>query len=89
LEYILYHIKMGDKDQNNASEYKFSWGHTIYHELAHLDPVIAGFETFDPAYRACPAAKLANQNGCSPPNPPLWTPDGWNNGIFMAHEYAA
>ena len=92
LEYILYHTTFGDKDENNATEYKFSWGHTIYHELAHADPVIAGFETFDPAYRACDVAKLAYQNGCS--GDIRWVPKGWTsktkkpNTLINADSYA-
>lgn len=76
LESILHDMKEGQKQASNASEYKFSWGHTIYHELMHLDPVIANEEVWDVAYGACPVAKLANQNGCSY-SPVLWDPPGW------------
>ena len=70
-------MNTGKKSASNASEYKFSWGHTIYHELMHLDPVIAAEEVWDVTYGACPVAKLGNQNGCSY-NPVLWNPPGWN-----------
>lgn len=77
LESILHDMSTGAKEGSNASEYKFSWGHTIYHELMHLDLVIANEEVFDAAYGACPVAKLANQNGCS--GDINWTPPNWNN----------
>lgn len=68
----------GKKSASNASEYKFSWGHTIYHELMHLDPVIAAEEVWDVTYGACTVAKLANQNGCNY-SPVLWDPPGWKS----------
>lgn len=77
LESILHDMSTGAKEGSNASEYKFSWGHTIYHELMHLNPVISNEEVWDPAYGACPVAKLANQNGCS--GNILWTPPRWDN----------
>jgi hypothetical protein len=78
LESILHDMKSGNKLASNASEYKFSWGHTIYHELMHLDPVIANEAVWDVAYGACPVAKLANQNGCSR-KPVIWNPPGWDS----------
>lgn len=70
-------------DAYNASEYKFSAGHTIYHELSHTNPVIAGFQVLDPAYRDCKAAKLAYWNGCS--GPIRWNPDDWDNSTGLAN----
>jgi hypothetical protein len=67
----------GKRLATNASEYKHSWGHTIYHELMHLDPVIANEEVWDITYGACTVAKLANQNGCSG-DTYLWDPPGWD-----------
>ena len=78
LESILYDMNNGKKSASNASEYKFSWGHTIYHELMHLDPVIAAEEVWDVTYGACTVAKLANQNGCNY-SPVLWNPPGWKS----------
>lgn len=78
LESILHDMSTGQKDATNASEYKFSWGHTIYHELMHLDPVIANEEVWDVAYGACPVAKLANLNACNY-NPVYWNPPGWDS----------
>ena len=77
LESLLKDIKDGKEDGNNPDTYKKAWGHTIYHELTHLDPVVAAKEVWDPAYYACPARKLANQNGCSY-NPARWKPPGWD-----------
>ena len=77
LESILADMNSGRKQASNASEYKFSWGHTIYHELMHLSPVIASEVVDDVVYGACPVAKLANQNGCSG-SPVIWIPPGWN-----------
>jgi len=77
LESLLHDMSTGAKDATNASNYKLAWGHTIYHELMHLDPVIANEEVWDVAYGACPVAKIANQNGCS--GDPLWTPPGWDS----------
>ena len=73
---ILHDMKTGKKQASNANEYKMSWGHTIYHELMHLNPVIADEEVWDVVYGACMTAKLANQNGCS--RKLLWNPPGWN-----------
>lgn len=39
LDTILYQMKYGNKNPSNASEYKLAWGHTIYHELMHMDPI--------------------------------------------------
>jgi len=78
LESLLHDMTTGHKEASNATEYKFSWGHTIYHELMHLDPVIANEEVWDVQYGACPVAKLANQNGCSY-SPYLWKPPGWDS----------
>ncbi|KAJ6486263.1 hypothetical protein DFH09DRAFT_1106160 [Mycena vulgaris] len=50
LESILNDMKAGRSDPTNATAYKFSWGqnlflwgdrHTYYHELMHLNPIIA------------------------------------------------
>lgn len=76
LEALLKDIKDGKEDGENPDTYKKAWGFTIYHELTHLDPIIATEEVWDPAYYACPARKLANQNGCSGKS--LWTPPGWD-----------
>lgn len=78
LESILHDMNDGKKSASNASEYKFSWGHTIYHELMHLDPVIAAEEVWDATYGACTVAKLANVNGCSNSQAP-WIPPGWKS----------
>jgi GDSL-like lipase/acylhydrolase family protein/VCBS repeat protein len=77
LEAILHDMATGKRLATNASEYKNSWGHTIYHELVHLDPIIASEEVWDVTYGACTVAKLANQNGCS--GRFLWNPPGWDN----------
>ncbi|KAL8650903.1 MAG: hypothetical protein Q9226_004946 [Calogaya cf. arnoldii] len=77
LEALLKDIKDGKEDGYDPNTYKKAWGHTIYHELTHLDPVIAWKEVWDPAYYSCPARKLANQNGCAY-NPVGWTPPKWN-----------
>lgn len=74
---MLKDIKDGKEDGDNPDTYKKAWGHTIYHELTHMDPVIARKEVWDPAYYACPARKLANQNGCSG-DPVLWHPPRWD-----------
>ena len=84
LEAILYDMNDGKESASNASEYKFSWGHTIYHELMHLDPVIAAEEVWDFTYGACTVAKLANPNGCSG-SPVLWDPPGWNSARGDPH----
>ena len=39
LESILFQMKYEKREPRNASEYERAWGHTIYHELAHLDQV--------------------------------------------------
>ena len=39
LEAILSDMKNDKRNPSNVSEYKLAWGHTIYHELMHLDPV--------------------------------------------------
>ena len=57
-------MNIGEIDRNNGSAYKFTWGHTYYHELMHLDPVVASEQTYDPVYGACDIADLAAQNGC-------------------------
>ena len=67
-------MKNGDIDPTNATAYKFTWGHTIYHELMHLDPVIANEEVWDVTYGACNVAKLAKQNGCAGGSWPGWNP---------------
>ncbi|KAL8999978.1 MAG: hypothetical protein Q9169_001223 [Polycauliona sp. 2 TL-2023] len=77
LESLLKDIKDGKEDGENPNTYKKAWGHTIYHELTHLDPVIAQNEVWDPAYYGCPVAKLANQNGCAY-NPVSWHPPKWD-----------
>lgn len=77
LDSILNDMSNGRKKPENASEYKFSWGHTIYHELMHLDPVIANEEVWDISYDACEIAKIANQNGCNY-TPVGWMPPTWN-----------
>ncbi|KAL8671349.1 MAG: hypothetical protein Q9168_004159 [Polycauliona sp. 1 TL-2023] len=77
LESLLKDIKDGKADGDDPNTYKKAWGHTIYHELTHLDPVIAQKEVWDPAYYGCPVAKLANQNGCSY-NPVSWHPPKWD-----------
>lgn len=51
-------------DKTTASSYKFTWGHTYYHELMHLDPLVSPKETWDPAYGACKVADLAKKSGC-------------------------
>lgn len=84
LESILHDMNSGVKSASNASEYKFSWGHTIYHELMHLDPVIAAEEVWEVTYGACTVVKLANQNGCSG-SPILWNPLGWNSNRGDPH----
>jgi len=84
LESILYDMNTGHKDASNASEYKFSWGHTIYHELMHLNPVIANEEVWDVAYGACLAAKLANLNACNY-NPVYWNPPNWKSARGEPH----
>ena len=71
---VLKEIDSGRSDKNNASVYKSSWGHTIYHELMHLDPVISNQETWDVRYGACNVAKLASQAGCTG----NLTLPGWN-----------
>ncbi|KAL8891285.1 MAG: hypothetical protein Q9215_001698 [Flavoplaca cf. flavocitrina] len=77
LESLLKDIKDGKEDGDDPNTYKKAWAHTIYHELTHLDPVIARKEVWDPAYYGCPAAKLANQNGCSYTGE-VWKPPKWN-----------
>ncbi|KAL9064470.1 MAG: hypothetical protein Q9161_008845 [Pseudevernia consocians] len=67
-------MKNGRIDPANATAYKFTWGHTIYHELMHLDPVIANKEVWDVTYGACNVAKLAKQNGCAGGSWPGWNP---------------
>ncbi|KAI9858577.1 MAG: hypothetical protein M1813_007382 [Trichoglossum hirsutum] len=64
LMHTLAKMDHGTINRNNTSAYKFTWGHTYYHELMHLDPVVAGEETWDAAYGACNVAKLAKANGC-------------------------
>ncbi|KAL9023857.1 MAG: hypothetical protein Q9196_006927 [Gyalolechia fulgens] len=85
LESLLKDIKDGKEDGDNPDTYKKAWGHTIYHELTHMDPVIAWTEVWDPAYYACPARKLANQNGCAY-DPVGWHPPRWDeNAHGPAH----
>jgi len=68
-------MQIGQSDKSNASEYKMAWGHTIYHELMHLDPVIADKEVWDVAYGACNVARLAKKNGCTGDSKwPGWDP---------------
>ena len=67
-------MRDGRIDPTNATAYKFTWGHTIYYELMHLDPVIAAEEVWDVTYGACNVAKLAKQNGCAGGSWPGWNP---------------
>ncbi|MCJ1443009.1 MAG: hypothetical protein MMC23_003506 [Stictis urceolatum] len=76
LESIMHDMRAGRKDAFNATEYRSSWGHTIYHELIHMNPVVAAEPVWDAVYGACWVAKLAYNNGCSGKG--FWTPDGWN-----------
>ncbi|KAI9680521.1 MAG: hypothetical protein M1817_003961 [Caeruleum heppii] len=62
----------GQIDKSNASAYKFTWGHTYFHELMHLYPVVAEFDVKDHGYGACRVASLAASSGC--------TPRDWDNG---------
>lgn len=77
LEALLKDIKDGKEDGDDPNTYKKAWAHTIYHELTHMDPVIAQKEVWDPAYYGCPARKLANQNGCAY-DPVSWHPPKWD-----------
>ena len=74
-------MKYGNSSPTNASEYKLAWGHTIYHELMHLDPVIAQDEVWDVTYGACNVARLAKKNGCTGDS--KWP--GWNPGLGKAN----
>ncbi|MCJ1247583.1 hypothetical protein MMC30_004798 [Trapelia coarctata] len=51
-------------DPTDASVLKLTWAHTYYHELMHLDPLVAVKETWDPAYDACECERLARDRGC-------------------------
>ena len=66
LENTLKKMHSGQIDRSNATAYKFTWGHTYYHELMHCDPVVSPKETWDFAYGACDVAKLAAKVGCKP-----------------------
>ncbi|GAW18448.1 hypothetical protein ANO14919_079240 [Xylariales sp. No.14919] len=56
-------MNLGLIDKANASAYKYTWGHTIYHELMHLDPVVATEPVGDTSYGACDSSKLADFYG--------------------------
>lgn len=68
----------------SAENYRLSWAHIIYHELAHLGPVISYPQVWDVVYNACLVQKLANQNGCSR-DPVLWNPPGWDPSRGQPH----
>ncbi|KAH0564839.1 hypothetical protein GP486_001775 [Trichoglossum hirsutum] len=54
LDHTLAQMNTGLISKTNASAYKFTWGHTYYHELMHLDPVVAPFESkFAPLKYEC------------------------------------
>ncbi|KAI0537847.1 hypothetical protein GGR58DRAFT_501762 [Xylaria digitata] len=56
-------MNLGLIDKANASAYKYTWGHTIYHELMHLDPVVATEPVGDIEYGACNSSRLASAYG--------------------------
>ena len=83
-------MQKGHSDPRNATEYKRAWGHTIYHERMHLDPVIADREVWDVLYGPCRVARLANYNGCTGNgkfhnwDPAHGKPNSMNNGDSWA-----
>lgn len=80
---LLHSMSTGEIEASNAAVYDLSWGHTVYHELTHLWPVIANEEVWDVTYGACLTAKLANQNGCS--GKVFWDPTNWDREHGAPH----
>lgn len=80
----------GRIDKSNATACKLTWGHTIYHELMHLDPVVADRRVTDVKYGACDVAKLAEYNGCTGDNdlPGWYRPRGEPNSLNKADSWA-